>query len=94
MPIPSPFHDRTSELCTSYKWADWAGYYAVSSYNLPNDSEYYAIRHSAGLIDISPLFKYQITGSGAAENGHGGARRIDESGAEVPIGNEEHLVVG
>ena len=67
MPIPSPFHDRTSKLCTSYKWADWAGYYAVSSYNLPNDSEYYAIRHSAGLIDISPLFKYQITGSGAAQ---------------------------
>jgi aminomethyltransferase len=66
MPIPSPFHDRTSKLCTSYKWTDWAGYYAVCSYNLPNDSEYYAIRHCAGLIDISPLFKYQITGPDAA----------------------------
>jgi aminomethyltransferase len=66
MPIPSPFHDRTSKLCSSYKWTDWAGYYAVCSYNLPNDSEYYAIRHCAGLIDISPLFKYQITGPDAA----------------------------
>jgi aminomethyltransferase len=66
MPIPSPFHDRTSKLCTSYKWTDWAGYAAVSSYNLPNDSEYYAIRHCAGLIDISPLFKYRITGPDAA----------------------------
>jgi aminomethyltransferase len=53
-------------LCSSYKWADWAGYYAVCSYNLPNDSEYYAIRHSAGIIDITPLFKYQISGPDAA----------------------------
>lgn len=66
MPIPTPFHDRTSKLCTSYRWTDWAGYYAVCSYNLPNDSEYYAIRHAAGLIDITPLFKYQITGTDAA----------------------------
>jgi aminomethyltransferase len=66
MPIPTPFHDRTSKLCTSYRWTDWAGYYSVCSYNLPNDSEYYAIRHAAGLIDITPLFKYEITGSDAA----------------------------
>ena len=66
MPIPTPFHDRTSKLCTSYRWTDWAGYYAVGSYNLPNDSEYYAIRHAAGLIDITPLFKYQVTGMDAA----------------------------
>ena len=66
MPIPSPFHERTSKLCTSYRWTDWAGYTAVSSYSLPNDSEYYAIRHCAGLIDISPLFKYRITGPDAA----------------------------
>ena len=66
MPIPTPFHDRTSKLCASYRWTDWAGYYAVCSYNLPNDSEYYAIRHAAGLIDITPLFKYQISGTDAA----------------------------
>jgi aminomethyltransferase len=65
MPIPSPFHERTFELCTSYKWADWAGYYAVSSYRLPNDSEYYSLRHSAGIIDISPLFKYEVSGPDA-----------------------------
>ncbi|MBW2471278.1 MAG: aminomethyltransferase family protein, partial [Deltaproteobacteria bacterium] len=66
MPIPTPFHDRTSKLCTSYRWTDWAGYYAVCSYNLPNDSEYYAIRHSAGIIDITPLFKYLVSGPDAA----------------------------
>jgi aminomethyltransferase len=66
MPIPTPFHERTSKLCTSYRWTDWAGYYAVCSYNQPNDSEYYAIRHAAGLIDITPLFKYQVGGSDSA----------------------------
>ena len=65
MPIPTPFHDRTAALCTSYKWADWAGYCAVSSYSLPNDGEYYSLRHAAGIIDISPLFKYEISGPDA-----------------------------
>ena len=32
MPIPSPFHPRTSELCTSLRWKDWSGYHAVCSY--------------------------------------------------------------
>ena len=66
MPIPTPFHDRTARLCTSYRWIDWAGYLAVCSYHLPNDSEYYALRHAAGLIDITPLFKYEISGPDAA----------------------------
>ena len=65
MPIPTPFHERTSKLCTSYRWTDWAGYYAVCAYSLPNDGEYYAIRHAAGLIDITPLFKYEVRGSDA-----------------------------
>jgi aminomethyltransferase len=67
MPIPTPFHDRTAALCSSYRWTDWAGYYAVSSYTLPNDSEYYSLRHAAGIIDISPLFKYEISGPDAPQ---------------------------
>ncbi|MDX1707030.1 MAG: aminomethyltransferase family protein [Desulfobacterales bacterium] len=66
MPVPSPFHERTFELCTSYRWTDWAGHYAVSSYNSPNDSEYYSLRHAAAVIDISPLFKYEVSGADAA----------------------------
>jgi aminomethyltransferase len=62
MPIPTPFHARTSTLCTSYKWTDWSGYYSVCAYTVPNDYEYFAIRHSAGIIDITPLFKYDIHG--------------------------------
>ncbi|MCA9294918.1 MAG: aminomethyltransferase family protein [Phycisphaerales bacterium] len=66
MPIPSPFHPRTAALCTSYRWKDWAGYYAVCSYDVCHDREYYAMRHSAGLMDVTPLFKYDITGPDAA----------------------------
>lgn len=67
MPIKSPFFSRTYELCTSMLWKEWAGYHAVKSYQIPHDAEYYAFRESAGLIDITPLFKYQVTGPDAAD---------------------------
>jgi aminomethyltransferase len=66
MPIPSPFHDRTSKLCTSYRWKDWSGYAAVSSYDTTHDREYFAFRESAGLLDVTPLFKYEVHGPDAA----------------------------
>ena len=66
MPIPTPFHSRTSKLCTSMSWKDWAGYYAVSSYDTSHEPEYFAFRYAAGLIDVSPLFKYEIRGPDAS----------------------------
>jgi aminomethyltransferase len=65
MPIGSPFHSRTSRLCESMSWRDWAGYFAVSSYEVHHDREYNAIRNAAALIDVSPLFKYLVTGKDA-----------------------------
>ena len=32
MPIGTPFHPRTSALCESMSWREWAGYFAVSQY--------------------------------------------------------------
>jgi aminomethyltransferase len=66
MPIGTPFHAQTSAACTSLLWKDWAGYFAVRSYETSHDAEYVAFRHSAGLIDVSPLFKYEIRGKDAA----------------------------
>ncbi len=66
MPIPSPFHERTQPLCKSYRWKDWAGYYAVCSFGHGHEKEYFAFREAAGLIDVSPLYKYEITGTEAA----------------------------
>jgi aminomethyltransferase len=65
MPVPSPFHPRTSQLCTSYRWKDWAGYAAVCAYDIYHEREYFAFRHTAGLIDVTPLFKYEVTGKDA-----------------------------
>ncbi|MFQ5942804.1 MAG: aminomethyltransferase family protein [Anaerolineales bacterium] len=66
MPIPTPFHPRTSELCKSKEWREWSGYWSAAAYEHTHEREYFAIRNSAGLIDISPLFKYDIAGPQAA----------------------------
>ena len=66
MPIPSPFHERTAPLCTSFRWKDWAGYIAVCSYDHCHEQEYFAFREAAGLIDVTPLYKYEVYGPDAA----------------------------
>jgi aminomethyltransferase len=65
MPIQSPFHPRTSALCTSMLWKDWAGYYAVCSYDTCHEREYHSFRQAAGLIDVTPLYKYEVRGPDA-----------------------------
>jgi aminomethyltransferase len=46
-------------------YREWSGYYAVSSYEPHHEHEYNAIRNAAALIDISPLFKYRVSGKDA-----------------------------
>jgi len=65
MPIGSAFHERTLPLCESLNYRDWAGYYAVSAYETHHEHEYNAIRNAAALIDVSPLYKYILTGRDA-----------------------------
>jgi aminomethyltransferase len=65
MPLGTPFHSRTSALCQSMSWREWAGFYAVSTYEVHPEREYSAIRNAAALIDISPLFKYRVSGPDA-----------------------------
>lgn len=65
MPVGSAFHARTLALCDSLSYRDWAGYYAVSAYETHHEHEYNAIRNASALIDISPLFKYRVSGPDA-----------------------------
>lgn len=65
MAVGTPFHSRTAPLCHSYRWKQWSGYYAASAYDDFHDPEYHAIRNGAGLIDVSPLYKYDIEGPDA-----------------------------
>jgi aminomethyltransferase len=63
----TPFHARTSALNLAQSWRRWAGYLAASQYDLVHDREYHAIRSSAGLLDVTPLYKYLISGRDAAK---------------------------
>ena len=66
MPIGTAVHERTFALCESLNYREWSGYYAVSAYEGHHEHEYNAIRNAAALIDVSPLFKYLVTGADAA----------------------------
>ena len=66
MPVGTAVHERTFALCESLNYREWSGYYAVSSYESHHEHEYNAIRNAAALIDVSPLFKYMVTGPDAA----------------------------
>src|SRR3982074_2812282 len=65
MPIGTAFHEKTFALCESLNYREWSGYYAVSAYETHHEHEYNAIRNAAALIDVSPLFKYRVTGPDA-----------------------------
>ena len=54
-------------LCESLNYREWSGYYTVGVYEMHHEHEYNAIRNSAALIDISPLFKYRVTGRDATK---------------------------
>jgi aminomethyltransferase len=66
MLLGTPFHSRTSALCKSARWRNWSGYAAAVSYEPTHEHEYYAVRNGAALFDVSPLRKYEISGSDAA----------------------------
>jgi aminomethyltransferase len=65
VPIASAFHERSLQLCESLNFRDWAGYYAVSAYETHHEHEYNAIRNASALIDVSPLYKYRVSGPDA-----------------------------
>jgi aminomethyltransferase len=65
MPIGTAVHERTFALAESLNYREWSGYYAVSAYEAHHEHEYNAIRNASALIDVSPLFKYIISGRDA-----------------------------
>jgi aminomethyltransferase len=67
VPVGTAFHERTFPLCQSLNYREWSGYYTVSVYEVHHEHEYNAIRNAAALIDISPLYKYLVTGKDATK---------------------------
>src|SRR5262245_26076754 len=67
MPIGTAVHARTFALAESLNYREWSGYYAVSAYEAHHEHEYNAIHNASALIDVSPLFKYKLTGRDAVK---------------------------
>lgn len=58
----TPFHPRLAALAETNDWYGWAGMKAPHSL-YDEELEYFAIRSTAALFDISPMIKYRITGA-------------------------------
>ena len=66
MSVGTAFFERQRELNTKLAWGDWSGYHAAAVFADFVDIEYNAIREAAAVIDVSPLYKYEIEGRDAA----------------------------
>ena len=60
--VGTAFHPRTAPLNRKLQWREWSGYLAASAYHDSHEIEYNAIREAAALIDVSPLYKYLVSG--------------------------------
>ena len=65
MTVGTAFHPRTAPLNARMQWREWSGYFAAAEYHDSHVIEYNAIREAAALIDVSPLFKYELRGPDA-----------------------------
>ena len=61
---PTPFHPRIEKLCRVKNWTSWNGYQTARVYDTLA-SEYFAIRSSCSIMDLTPMEKYRITGPDA-----------------------------
>jgi aminomethyltransferase len=59
------FYPRAAPLNRKLQWREWSGYLAASAYHDSHEIEYNAIREAAALIDVSPLYKYLVSGPDA-----------------------------
>jgi aminomethyltransferase len=66
MSYPSPFHERMVALNETWKYKDWAGVISPARYIENHVYEYTAFRQSTGLLDVTPLYKYEVRGKDAA----------------------------
>ncbi len=66
MTYPSPFHERIVALNETWKYKEWAGITAPTRYIENHVYEYTAFRQSAGVLDVTPLYKYEVRGKDAA----------------------------
>jgi aminomethyltransferase len=64
--VGTAFYPREAELNSHLAWGEWSGYHSAAVYADFHDIEYNAIREAAAVVDVSPLYKYVISGHDAA----------------------------
>ena len=62
MSVGTAFYPRTAPLNRKLQWREWSGFLAASAYHDSHEIEYNAIREAAALLDVSPLYKYLVSG--------------------------------
>lgn len=60
----TPFHARLAALSQTEEWTSWNGYMAPRVLDKLS-TEYFAVRSSCSVMDMSPMEKYRITGTDA-----------------------------
>ncbi len=60
----SPFHVRVDDISQIKSWSSWNGYQTARCYDTLA-SEYFAIRSSCSVMDLTPMEKYRISGPDA-----------------------------
>ena len=61
---PSPFQARIDEQCLVQDWMSWNGYKTARVFDTLA-SEYFAVRSTCSVMDLTPMEKYRITGPDA-----------------------------
>ncbi len=62
--LKTPFYPRLEALDRLHTWHSWKGYRSADAFT-NGEIEYFAIRNSAAVFDLSPMTKYRITGNDA-----------------------------
>ncbi len=66
MLLTTPFHSRVEALCDLNDWGNWMGYSTPNAY-FDVELEYFAVRSTVGVFDLSPMNKYRIIGPDAEQ---------------------------
>jgi aminomethyltransferase len=64
--LKTPFDARARELSQLDSFIPWAGYSTVNVFSSV-EQEYFAIRNSTTLYDLTPMIKYRVAGAGALD---------------------------
>ena len=63
--LDTPFASRIRAACELQEWENWKGYVTPAAYD-EVELEYFAVRNTTGVFDLSPMTKYRIGGPDAA----------------------------